>query len=483
MKVIGRKRELELLSVVLNSRAAQFLAVTGRRRVGKTYLIRNFFKDKAQLMEVVGKKGAKKEESLELFIEALNQCFKLPVKVSPVTSWKIAFKSFTQALQQSTQPFVLFLDELPWLAGRDPELLSELDHYWNTIWSQQENFKLVVCGSATSWILDNIINNKGGLHNRLTAILHLKPFSLREVEEFLEAKQVKLSREQIISLYLCIGGIPYYLDWVKKNKSVPQIIQELCFSENGRLATEYESLLESLFAKSEMYPIILEALSKKRYGLTVGEISTLTKISRGGTLNAVLEELESCHFIKKYYPFGSSRRNSYYRLIDEFVMFHHKWIKPAKTKGIKLEKDYWLKRFNSQEFFSWAGYNFETICHKHVDAILLALGISGIKTEIAHWNFQPKKDLGLRKNRYQIDLVIDRADKIINLCEVKYASAPLLIDKKLIEEIAEREAAFKLINQTKSHVISILISSHGVIGNNYADSIGGVISGEQLFAS
>lgn len=477
--MIGRKKEIDYLNHVLASSESQLIALTGRRRIGKTYLIRNFFKEKIKYMEVVGKKDAKKEESIELFIDALNSYFALSVKIPVVKTWKLAFQSFTEALHGCNAPFVLFLDELPWLAGSNPELLSELDHFWNTKWSQIPNFKLIVCGSATSWILDHIINNKSGLHNRLTGMLHLQPFTLLEVEEYLKEKEIILNRRQIIDLYLCIGGVPYYLDWVKRNMSVPQIIQDLCFSENGRLGTEYEALLDSLFIKSKNHDLILSALSGKRYGLTNKEMEEETGITQGGTLTDLLRELEACHFIKRYYPFGSARRNSYYRLVDEFVLFHYKWIQPSREKGFKLEKDYWLKRYNSAEFLTWAGYNFETICHKHVDAILVALGISGIKTDISHWNKKVEESLGFKKSRYQIDLVIDRGDKVVNLCEVKYATNPLVLDKTLVDEIQERESVFKAITKTRKQIASVIVSASDVVGGNASQFP--IVYGEQLF--
>lgn len=480
--MIGRLPEISELTRVFVNTAAQFVAVYGRRRVGKTYLVRNFFQPKARFMEVTGKLHGEPDQQLSAFYDGLLEAFEIKVSLPQFKNWREAFKSFTSLLEREKQPFVLFLDELPWLSGKSDELLVELDYFWNRYWSQIEHFKLVVCGSATHWILDKIVNDTGGLYNRLTSLLHLKPFTLGETAQYLAEKGVRYLHQDVLDLYLCIGGVPYYLDHIRQGESVAQSIQHLCFDRNAQLKNEFTLLIDSLFRKSDQYKLILNVLCDKRYGVSQDEIARELEISSGGTLSRRLEELEACGFVRRYLPYGKKSRGTYYRVIDEYMLFYRKWIAPT-LGALATESDYWLKRFTSPQFSSWAGYNFETICHKHTDQILKELGISGISVNISHWLSTVPEELGFERTKCQIDLVLDRSDNIITLCEVKYSKQPYIITEKLVRELRLKESIFQNVTKTRKGLNSVLLLSGDLGGKNLHSGITKVLEGNCLFQS
>lgn len=456
--IFGRDIELEILNKLISSKKAEFLAIYGRRRVGKTFLVRSACKGCKNYLEVTGKKKASNKEHLKIFAKAFSAKFLSNTEIS-LNSWEAAFDLVYNQAEKNKEPFILFLDEFPWMVGKRSGLLETLDQYWNAHFSKLDNFKLVICGSASAWILKKIIHAKGGLHNRLTRILALEAFNLAKTKDYLlKKKQIVLSRDQLLELYLCIGGIPYYLDWVEAGLSASQVIQDLCFSANGILYKEFDSLFASLFEEDSGHQKIVEILAPRRYGLTRKEILKLVELSNGGGASKVLQELEASGFIKSYIPFAGSSRDKYYRLTDAYTLFYLNWIAKAKESGVRFPKDYWLLESGSQKFKIWSGYSFETVCFNHLDEILQALRIAGMKILPSTWRSQNQNG-----QNAQVDLVLERADRIVTLCEIKYNSAGISFNQKLKNEILKKQAIFKESTQTKFSVNSALISAGGIL--------------------
>jgi hypothetical protein len=461
--LIGRSAELALLTESLNHKRPEFIAVYGRRRIGKTFLIRQAFQGQKNYIEVTGVRKAKAEVQIRNFLTAFDKCVKLPYGFTSKKSWSDVLELFTEWLEKQKSQVVLFLDELPWLVGKKNTLLSLIDFYWNTRWSKLNNFILVICGSASSWIIEKILHDTGGLYNRVTKRVHLHPFTLKETDAYLKSNNRKFSAAQVIELYLVFGGVPYYLDLLPKTISPAQAINQIIYEKLGQLHEEYDLLTQALFREPELHNQILSLLCKHRYGLSRTEIAKSLKISDGGGLTRSLLELENCDFIKGYLPFRKKAHWQYYRVIDEFTLFYNRWLRALKQKSLRLSKDFWLKQQGSSSFNAFCGYNFETICQKHVDEIISALGISGVSVETSTWKQQGSRDVG----GTQIDLVLDRADKIINICEIKYNQIPVTITKKEAEHYLRRAEIFKAATRTRKTVNSVLISFTGARETEY----------------
>lgn len=473
--VIARKKELKALTSALNSPESEFIALYGRRRVGKTFLIRSVFSKEQNYLEVIGKKGAPLSEQLKIFAEAFSERYLSGAAVR-VESWKAAFDLVYKQAQKTSDTFVLFLDELPWLATPRSRLLEELEHFWNSKFVRLNNFKLIVCGSAAAWIHKNIIHSKSGLHNRLTRMILLETFTLKESEEYLRSKRsYDLGFEHLLDIYMCMGGIPYYLNGVESGKSSTQVIHDLCFTKSGLLHKEFESLFASLFGTNPEYENIVRLLAGKHYGISRSEIVAGIGASNGGAISDILFNLEASGFINKYVPFGGKQKDSYYLLVDPYTLFYLNWIARSKLSGLKLSSDYWMKQSNTQAFKIWAGYSFEIVCLNHVEQINRALGISGIAVLPSTWQGESATE------RAQVNLVLDRADRIVNLCEIKYRRGGMKIDNQVRKELLRKQAVFREATKTKKVVTSVVISAHGFLDEFAADSaLTGAVSGEDL---
>lgn len=474
-EIIGRTKEFQLLIKSLNSEDAEFIAVYGRRRVGKTFLVRSVFAKEKNYLEIIGKKRGKTHEQLKIFAKAFSERFLSNTDIQ-VKSWEKAFDLAYQQALKTNKKFILFLDELPWLASARSGLLEELEHCWNAKLSKLTNFKLIVCGSAASWIHKKIIHSKSGLHNRLTGIIALEPYSLKETKEYLiKKKKYDLGFDNLLDIYMCMGGIPFYLNWVEPGLSASQVLNNLCFAKSGILYKEFESLFASLFNNSALYENIVTNLANSRLGLSRKEISKRTHYPDGGGLTEVLFNLEFSGFIKKYTPFNQSNAQAYYRLVDHYSLFYINWIAKIKSSGLKIPEEYWLSKSNSQSFRIWSGYSFEIACFNHISLIQESLGIRGMAVLPSTWRGQGQK------SQAQIDLVLDRADNIINLCEIKFRKGGLKISNDLRSELLRKQAIFQELTQTKRPVTSVIISSHGFLDNFTPDSaVSGIVSGEDF---
>ncbi|MBF8263144.1 MAG: Archaeal ATPase [Parachlamydiales bacterium] len=479
--IFARVKELKMLERILHSRKPEFLAVYGRRRVGKTFLIREFFKTKGLYFALTGVKNAKTQKQLKNFAEEFSRVFK-PKKYEPPKDWFEAFSQLRKAIESRKDPqrVILFLDELPWLATPRSGFLEDLDHFWNRYMSEDNRIILIVCGSAASWMIKKVVHDKGGLHGRLTADMRLLPFDLRETEEFLKNRGVDLNRKAVIDIYMAIGGIPKYLNYISKGQSALQVVNHLCF--DGPLEDEFEELYSSLFENHERHVSIIKALAERPGGMTKTEMAKSTSLSAGGGMNMVLEELEQSGFVLSVKDFGKQKKESRYRLVDEYSLFHLKWLQKSQEINLRTRDDkFWMNIFNSPMGQSWAGYAFEILCLKHLQNIKDALGITGVLTNASGWCY---KSHGKSKERgVQIDLLIDRADNCINLCEIKYCNDEFLVNKACDKDLREKKSLFIAHTKTRKSVFLTLIAPYGTKQNvGYFDTVDVSLTMDSLFS-
>jgi hypothetical protein len=349
--------------------------------------------------------------------------------------------------------------------------LPALEGFWNGWASKRRDVLLIVCGSATSWIVKKLLCNRGGLHNRVSRSIYVKPFTLKECEEFLEAKGFSYIRKQIAECYMVFGGIPYYLNLLDPALSPTQNVNNLCFRQEGALVDEYRALYESLFEEPECYMAIVEALASKTKGLGRYEIVSTANVANGGTLTKTLDDLERCGFIRKYRAYGKKNKDALFQLMDPLTLFYHKKMKDRSG----VDEDYWTNSLQSGSRNAWSGYAFEMLCLWHVNQIKARLGVSGVFTEIFTWRSGP--DLP----GTQVDLVIDRRDGIVNLCEIKNTALPFKVSKQYANHLDERKAIFKTETKTTKSVHTTLISAAGLSSEDYRTSIDSSVTLDDLF--
>jgi AAA+ ATPase superfamily predicted ATPase len=456
--MVGRIDELAILNSCLTSDKSEFIALYGRRRVGKTYLIRTMFQNK-MLFQLTGLANANMQQQLINFKIAFQDQFTEREDISP-KNWLEAFQLIKKKITSSKdKKKIIFIDELPWLDSTNSYFVQALEHFWNSWASNRKDVFLIVCGSAASWMIQKVINNKGGLHNRLTHLLKIYPFTLKECKLYAENKNLGLNEYQLIQLYMVLGGIPYYWDHVKKGQSASEVINELCFSTNGILKTEFKLIYKSLFNKYDKHEQIVKTLATKTKGLTRDEIIKATKMVNGGSITRLLFELEESGFIRKYVPFEKKNRNSLYQLADFYSLFYLKFIQNENT----FSKNHWLKLIDSPKHRTWSGYSFEQLCLCHTDEIKKELGISGIETRVSSWK---SFETGT-----QIDLLIERRDQAINLCEIKFSINEFCINKKYDQELRTKLSNFRSETKTKKAVMLTFISTYGLKKNEYSGNV------------
>lgn len=467
--MVGREGELSILNTCLTSEKSEFIALYGRRRVGKTYLIRTLFKDK-MLFQLTGLANANMQQQLINFKIAFQEQFTEREDIDP-KNWLEAFHLIKQKITSSkVKKKIIFIDELPWLDSTNSFFVQALEHFWNSWASNRTDVFLIVCGSAASWMIQKVINNKGGLHNRLTHRLKIEPFTLKECKQYADTKNLGLNKYQLIQLYMVLGGIPYYWDHVKKGQSASEVINELCFSKNGILKTEFSLIYKSLFNKYDRHEQIIKALASKTKGLTRDEIIKATKMVNGGSISRLLSELEESGFIRKYVPFEKKNRSSLYQLADFYSLFYMKFIQSESS----FSKNHWLKLIDSPKHRTWSGYSFEQLCLYHTDEIKKALGISGVETRVSSWkSFE---------SGTQIDLLIERRDQVINLCEIKFSINEFTITKKYDEELRTKLGNFRAETKTRKAVMLTFISTFGLKQNEYSSNVHKELKMEVFFA-
>lgn len=467
--IIGRKKECELLNQYIDSNESEFIAIYGRRRVGKTFLIRKMFGERLAFY-MTGMDNVTMQDQLLNFTLELR---KFSGKDIPVPeNWLYAFNSLATYLESLPNGNkIIFMDELPWMDTPKSKFISALEHFWNSWASNRSDIKLIVCGSATSWMIDKLINNRGGLHNRLTHRMAIEPFNLQECEQYFEAKGFGYSLKEIAECYMIMGGIPYYLKQMQKGLSVAQNIDRLFFEIGCALDGEFDNLYRALFKFSENYIRIVEALASKGKGLTRQEIIQQTKLPNNGGLTTMLKELESCGFIRQYEPFAKQKKDILYQLTDFYSLFYFRFIQKNRYR----DEHFWTNSLGSGIHRSWSGYAFEMLCLMHIAEIKKALGISGVQSLTSSWRSNSSEEGA------QIDLVIDRKDQTVNLCEMKYADRTFVIDKQYDENLRNKIASFREETKTRKSLHLTFVTTYGVKPNAYSGHIQKEVTLEDLF--
>lgn len=470
--MIGRKEECEILNACLNSSKAEFIAVFGRRRVGKTYLVKEFFNENFSFY-ATGVQDVTTRQQLRLFNESL-------VKYGDSTKsipkdWFEAFSRLQKLLQSDsvqkdykTGKKVIFLDELPWMSTAKSNFKSALDYFWNSWASSQKDLLLIICGSATSWIINNIIMGTGGFYNRITRQIHLMPFDLNECEQLLSSNRMVMTKRQIVETYMIFGGIPYYLNYLRPQYSLAQNIDMLFFSENAPLKYEFAQLFKSLFKNASNYINIIRELSKRKSGFTRNELLKNSKLPEGKELTKCLSELEQCGFIRKYNDFSKKTNGGYFQLIDSLCLFHLTFLESKKIGS-------WLDFTGTPAYFAWAGLAFERVCFQHIKQIKSALGISGVSSKETAWSSKNTT------TGAQIDLLIDRKDDVINVCEIKFSQDEFTIDSEYEKNLIHKIEIFRNETKTKKALWLTMITFSGLKHNQYKNIVMSELTGEDLF--
>lgn len=484
-KIIGRSKEKKELEEAFASSNAELIAVYGRRRVGKTYLIKNFYQEKKCLFfQTTGIYNGTLNEQLNRFAKELGTTFYQGANIKVPDSWLDAFESLTQAVLKTPQnkKVVIFLDELPWMATRRSKLISALEYFWNRHWSENKQIKIIVCGSAASWIIKKIIKNRGGLHNRITRRLRLDPFNLQETNAYLKHIKYPCNLKQVSKIYMVTGGVPYYLKNIKTNQSVDQNINNLFFKPEGTFFNEFDEIFLSLFENSDQYKEIIELIAEVKEGVNRNTLEKNNKLTGvGGRLTTRLNDLEQAGFISSYLPYGHKSRGLYYRISDEYCYFYIKWIDPIKNRlKQNQEAKPWNSIINTPAYYIWMGYIFENICYKHLPQIRKALNIDD-SSLASPWRSVPTK--GEKRQGAQIDLLFDRNDDSITICEIKFTEKPFVINKTYSKELTNKIETFTKVTKTSKQIFLAFISAAGLKENMYSEELinGGIVALEDLY--
>ena len=469
--VIGREKEQQQLMSLLSGEESQFCVVYGRRRVGKTYLIRETFSS-WMTFQHTGLSNAPKKEQLREFrnsmIAAGADSHRIP------STWYEAFGMLQQFLEcRPKGKKVVFLDEMSWMDTPKSGFISALEHFWNSWASARKDIVLIVCGSATSWLINKVVKNYGGLHNRLTMKLYLQPFTLKECREYTHYRRLEMSDRDILETYMIMGGIPYYWSFLQKGLSLSQNIDRIFFAFDAPLSDEYNSLYNSLFRNAAPHLKVIAALSKRKTGLYRGEILKYSGLDDNAIFSRTVEELEQCNFIRCYQAFGKKKRDVLYQLMDNFTLFYFRFM--AENKG--HDERYWSNIYATPRYTVWAGLAFERACLWHIKQIRHALGIEGVVTNVCSWNTAANED----HDGAQIDLLLDRNDNIINLCEIKYGENEYVITKEEDKKLCNRKMVFKTVSKTRKALHLTMITPYGVRHNANWNNVQSEVTMADLF--
>lgn len=457
---IGREKEQAILQAALQSGDADMIAVIGRRRVGKTSLIKTVCSNNIDF-EITGIQNSPMREQLQHFATRINKTFYGgKAKLKP-GNWLAAFQMLIEALEQKDKAgrMVVFFDELPWFDSHKSGFIRALGFFWNS-WAVDKDIVVLICGSAASWMIDKVVYDKGGLHNRITKRIDLLPFNLYETELYLKSNGIEFDRYQILQLYMAMGGIPHYLKEVKGELSAAENIDAICFSLSGILNDEFNLLYPALFDNAELHLSIIRALAQTWKGLTRIDIIEQTRLTDGGGITKALDELVRSGFISQYYPFGKTKKESTFRLTDEYSLFYLRFIEKRQGRGEQI----WQVMSQTPAIRTWSGYAFESLCFKHLPQVKKALGITGVYTEASSFIFRGSET----EKGIQIDMLLDRNDRIINILEVKFYNTTWMLDKEDATQLREKIDIFKSVSQTNKQVFLTLLSTFGIKPNKYS---------------
>jgi AAA+ ATPase superfamily predicted ATPase len=471
-RIIARTNEIDTLERKFNSGKPEFVIVYGRRRIGKTFLVNNVFADRFTF-SYVGARNQKPKKQLQRFAEQLKTYSGSPF-APVITNWEEAFQALRALIENKPKEDrkVIFFDEMPWIDTPRSSFVEALEYFWNAWAAQRNDILFIACGSATSWMVNKLVKNKGGLHNRITEQIYLRPFRLGECEEYLHENGCHWDRYTILQCYMALGGVPYYMNLLNPQQSLAQNIERLFFAKNAPMREEFDELFNALYTHADKYIDVINALSGSKKGLLRAEIVEQTGQS-GGRLTKLLENLERCDFIETYSQYKSSVRNTVYRICDPYTLFYFKFVDGKNTK----DEHWWTNNLHSHSVESWQGFSFETICMTHLEQIKQRLGVAGISTTTGTW-----RTLGDETEKgTQIDLVIDRADRVINLCEMKFSEAPYVITKDYEQQLRERMAIFKAKTKTRKSLATTMVTTYGVLRGIHSGIVQNEVVMDDLF--
>jgi len=463
--MIGRQKELQQLLEAFRSEEAEFVAVYGRRRIGKTYLVREAFNCSFTFQHTGVKKGGKEVQLGRFRVSMQEQGH---ADCPELSSWFDAFDQLKVLIKNSHDVRkVVFIDEIPWMGRSDASFVSAVEHFWNAWASARKDVLLIVCGSATSWVLDKLVHNRDGLHGRVSYRIRLDPFTLGECAQYAASRGLEYTRDQLAECYMILGGVPMYWRYLERGKSVAQNIDEMFFSGSERLEHEFDELYESLFDNAAPYVAIVTALAGKKCGMTREEVSGASGVADNGWLSKYLKVLEQCGFVRRFTEIGKKRRGAVHQLIDNFTLFYFQYIRENTAN----DPHYWSSMLDSRIHTTWAGLAFERLCLQHVDQIKCALGISGVLTNVHSW----------RNENAQVDLLIDRRDGIVNLCEMKYWAGVYAMTAQDDQVLTNKKTEFKLATKTRKAVHLTMVTSFGVRQNPYSYKVQSFVTLDELF--
>ena len=454
-KLISRKKECEDLQRCLDSDRSEFVIISGRRRIGKTYLIDKFFNYKYDFT-FVGEHKTSATIQIKNFMRALHRQSK---KRQPkAETWYDAFNALEDYLETlpSDRKKVIFIDEMPWMDTQRSNFVSALENFWNGWCNRRTDIMLIATGSATSWMADKIVGNQGGLHARVTCNLHLPPFNLHETEEYLRQRNCQWDRYQILQCYMILGGVPYYLSLLNMSDSLVQNIDRLFFAEGALLRNEFDELYNALFANADTYISVVKLLSENKSGMLREDIAKATGLE-GAFLSKILKNLERCDFITRLSQYGQKVRNNIFRLTDFYTLFYYKFIENNNTKDDR----WWSNNMSSRSVSAWMGLSFELVCLNHHKQIKGALG-KGIPG-------------------FQIDLIIERADRIIHLCEMKFSTDQYGITDSYEKKLRERMGLFRMATKNKKSLVITFVTTYGVVGGKHKSIVHSEVTMDDLF--
>jgi predicted AAA+ superfamily ATPase len=449
--MIGRKTEQNTLLNCWHSKESEFVVLYGRRRVGKTYLVNQTFEDKF-FFRFTGSMEYTTRETIEAFRLALTRYG--AKSLSPKKDWMNCFEDLRTLIESDADKEnkkVIFIDELPWMDKPRSRFLPAFEHFYNSWASSRRDILLIVCGSATSWIIKNLFESVGSAFNRVTKRLKLMPFSLAECIEFYQSRNIHMDDREVLESYMIFGGIPYYLNQLERNQSFLENVDRLCFGEEPYLKNELRELIATMFTDSDAYLQIIQQLGKKKMGLTRLEIANSIKQDDGGSLNRILQNMENCDLIRSYDPFGGKKQGQLYQLYDPFILFGNEFMRKKNR-----DSAFWRIYSASPAHNAWSGYAFEILCLHHLPQIKQALGISGVITRTCSWKSKSKE------NGAQIDLVIDRNDNVVDLCEMKYVIGEFRITDSYRLQLENKISVFMQETKTKKAPHLVMVTTYGV---------------------
>jgi len=473
-KLIGREREIKELTRCLHSEKSEFVIVYGRRRVGKTFLVDQFF-DYQYDFTFVGGHKLPKQRQLSNFAKALKKHAHL-AKRPKFEDWFDAFDALEEYIESlpKEKRKIIFIDEMPWIDTRDSEFVSALENFWNAWGARRQDILFIASGSATSWMVDNLVENQGGLHDRIETRLYLRPFTLHDTEVYLRSRNFTWDRYQILQAYMTMGGVPYYLSLLKGSESLVQNIDRLFFAKNATLRTEFDELYNAQFTQADSYIEIIHALSEHREGLTRQQIIGMVKIE-GGILSKMLRNLERCDFILGYQYFGHKTKDIIYRIVDFYTLFYYHFIAYDRSQ----DEQWWTHHFQEPLVHEWQGFSFELLCLLHLPQLKQALGISGMASSASAWRILPdKKNV---QGGAQIDLIITRADRIINLCEMKFSTKAYHLSSAEVEKLRERASVFQNYTKTRYALAHTYVTTFGVANSESYGILQSQVKMDDLF--